>query len=105
MLPLKKRGEFDPSIEAIIDCVCYTNSSIGKVPCCGDPGMSIDKVDNHFVCDLTAATRHCCTVNHFSDCKRHRIFDQFRALQPSDVLDPEGELLKRIILRERTPLS
>ena len=56
--------------------------------------MSIDKVDNHFVCDLTAATRHCCTVNHFSDCKRHRIFDQFRALQPSDVLDPEGELTR-----------
>ncbi len=62
--------------------------------------------NNHFVYDiLTAAPRHCCTVNHFSDCKRHRIFDQFRALQPSDVLDPEGELLKRIILRELTPLS
>ena len=24
MLPLKKRGEFDPSIEAVIDCVCVT---------------------------------------------------------------------------------
>ena len=64
------------------------------------------QINNHFVYDiLTAAPRRCCTVNHFSDCKSHRIFDQFRALQPSDVLDPEGELLKRIILRERTPLS